>query len=249
MSPTLGISREINPQWKRQVASCEEFIKICWSSKQKGQFLAGQGSSFNSSCFASSSSSSPDPVYFSARSVGRSTESHQITSRVFLRWKPVSWICHFPGPTWHEIVGFRPEPVLALEDKTQKAPFTSLFETCHKVTAHFVVGFALLQLSPLQRSNTCCVGRKESITWSCPEDKSDHLWNKNDWMQGNQIRRKQNSPFSWEIISWDMSAPEPRADTLWFRKAELLHSYWVGSSASPERIQAPESRCLRSAVF
>ena len=104
----VGTSREIYPQWKPQIASYEEFIKICWSSKQKGQFLAGQGSSFNGSCFASSSSSSPEPVYFSARTVGRWIESHQITSWVFLCWKPMPWICHFPGPAWHEIMGFKP---------------------------------------------------------------------------------------------------------------------------------------------
>lgn len=108
ISPAFRTSREIHPQWKPQVTNYEEFIKICWSSKQKGQFLAGQGSSFNGSCFASSSSSSPEPVYFPARTVGRWIESHQITSRVFLCWKPMPWIWHFPGPAWHEIMGFKP---------------------------------------------------------------------------------------------------------------------------------------------
>lgn len=108
MSPTFGTPREICPQWKPQIANYEEFIKNCWSSKRKGRFLAGQGSSFHGSCFASSSSSSPEPVYFSARTVGRWVESHQITSRVFLCWKLMPWICHFPGPAWHEIMGFRP---------------------------------------------------------------------------------------------------------------------------------------------
>lgn len=143
MSPAFGTSREIYLQWNPQIANYEEFIKICWSSKQKGQFLTGQGSFFNGSCCASSSSSSPEPVYFSARTAGGWIESHQITSWVFLCWKPVPWICHFPGPSWREIMGFKPVRV-GLRRQNMQCTIRFLFEICSKVTTQFCTGVCSL---------------------------------------------------------------------------------------------------------
>lgn len=179
LSPAF-ISREINHQRKPWIANYEEFIKICWSSKQKHQFLTGQGSSSDGSCFASSSSLSPEPVYFSARAVGRWIESHQITSLVFYAGNPCPGYAIFLAQN-----GMRSwisnQAMLALEDKTCNALFTSLLRFA-KSQLSFALGFAVSQFRSSQRSEAWC-GEEGEHHSSCPENRSDHLWYKKEWMQ------------------------------------------------------------------
>lgn len=181
LSPEFGTSREINHQWKAQIGNYEEFIKICWSSKEKHQFLTGQGSSSNGSCFASSSSSSPEPVYFSARAVGRWIESHQITSLVFSAGNPCPGYAIFLAQhgmrSW-----ISNQAMLALEDKTCNALFTSLLRFARKSQLSFALGFAVSQFRSSQRNKAWC-GEEGEHHSTRPENRSDHLWYKKEWME------------------------------------------------------------------